>query len=510
MKKNQLRKILQHADEAGIERIASLTPMTDEQTRKRLQKAVLRRTKSTDFTPEAEEAAPAKPVRRSFGTAFSAVAACLVIAGTAAGALYLRQHNAVPRLDPASQVSEPATEQASAAELTESPTEAPAASAPIDYDMTDKMGVLGKMLNTVDFYRKVSGEFVRSESAMVNGGGVVTFEVDLDAWESYTKTVRGSLTQPAEDVLQGAAPEFEALAFYDENGGLRRYAKDDKVYLLSDTEQGACYQPEPGIARDADEGPVDPQEALDFSARLRAGEEQSSSPYVRVRSAANAFAADDCINPLEELYNLLFISDFDIAGNTAYLDRDCVVLEGEISQQDVTYRMYVDKATGCVLYREMRDSSGTLVDWMRVEQIAFDEDAAPVPDALAGRTEWTAPEPTEHPDDVPALWIAWGTNSHGQTYASCGQMHIDRTVYDQLPDLIRFGDVQDEYGRILDDTFVKKTELFEVFGDDPDAEMNRLMQAYNKTETAVPVATLHIYDIEGEKVLDTVTYYDEP
>ena len=186
------------------------------------------------------------------------------------------------------------------------------------------------------------------------------------------------------------------------------------------------------------------------------------------------------------------------------------MLKGNAARYEAEYLLYVDKATGFVLYFESRGSSGELMEWMRVAHIEFDEDAEAVPDALAGRSEWHQPKPTENPEGIPALWLAWGTNSHGETYASAGQMHIDRSVYDQLPDLIRFGDVRDEYGRILDDTFVKKTELFEVFGDDPDAEMNRLMQAYNKTETAVPVATLHIYDIEGEKVLDTVTYYDEP
>ncbi len=512
MKKNQLRKILQHADEAEIERIASLTPMTDEQTRKRLQKAVLRRTKSTDFTPEAEETAPAKPVRRSFGTAFSAVAACLVIAGTAAGALYLRQHNAVPRLDPASQVSEPATEQASAAELTESPTEAPAASAPIDYDMTDKMGVLGKMLNTVDFYRKVSGEFVRNETGMVNGGGVVTFEVDQDAWESYTKTVRGSLTQPAEDVLQGAAPEFEALAFYDENGGLRRYGKDEHLYQLFENEDGAWYDPETDTARNPDEAPVKTEEVQQYWTQLYENNMQIDYPEPHRAVPGNAYDADECIAPMFFIDEYLFPDmDCEITGDITYIGRDCVVLKGNAARYEAEYLLYVDKATGCVLYFESRGSSGELMEWMRVVHIEFDEDAEAVPDALAGRSEWHQPEPTENPEGIPALWICWGTNSHGQTYASCGQMPCDRSNYDQLPDLIRFGELRDEYGRIdKDNCFIKKTELFELFGDDPFVEMSRLMQEYNKTETAVPVATLHIYDIEGEKVLDTVTYYDEP
>ena len=132
-------------------------------------------------------------------------------------------------------------------------------------------------------------------------------------------------------------------------------------------------------------------------------------------------------------------------------------------------------------------------------------------EALAGREEWHAPEPTTNPEGIPELWLRWGTNSHGETYASAGQMRFDRSNYDQLPDLIRFGELYDEYGRLAsDDCFVKKTELFELFGDDPDAEMTRLMQEHEKTATAVPVATLNVYDIEGETVLYTVTYYDEP
>ena len=105
-------------------------------------------------------------------------------------------------------------------------------------------------------------------------------------------------------------------------------------------------------------------------------------------------------------------------------------------------------------------------------------------------------------DEIPLFWRSYGINNHGETYASAGGVHFDRTVYDQLPDLIRFSGKGEGY--------IRKTELFETFGDDPDAAMNDLMQDHDKTETAVEAASLNVYDKEGEQVLHVIKYYKEP
>ena len=106
--------------------------------------------------------------------------------------------------------------------------------------------------------------------------------------------------------------------------------------------------------------------------------------------------------------------------------------------------------------------------------------------------------------NVPWFWLGYGVNNHGETYASAGQVHMERKVYDQLPDLIRFG------GDTYKEGFVRKTELFEVLGDDPDDAMNHLMQDFNKTDTAVEAASLNVYDKEGENVIAVIKYYKEP
>ncbi len=69
-------------------------------------------------------------------------------------------------------------------------------------------------------------------------------------------------------------------------------------------------------------------------------------------------------------------------------------------------------------------------------------------------------------------------NSHGETYG-CAAVHMDRSTYDQLSDLIAFG------GGSCKEGYVRKTELFEALGDDPDDAMNHLMQDFNKTDTAI-------------------------
>ena len=58
--------------------------------------------------------------------------------------------------------------------------------------------------------------------------------------------------------------------------------------------------------------------------------------------------------------------------------------------------------------------------------------------------------------------------------------------------------------------YVRKTELFELFGDDHDDAMNHLMQDHDKTDTAVEAASLNVYDKEGENVIAVIKYYKEP
>ena len=75
--------------------------------------------------------------------------------------------------------------------------------------------------------------------------------------------------------------------------------------------------------------------------------------------------------------------------------------------------------------------------------------------------------------------------------------------------MIRFG-WNDETGIKLDDVFARKTELFELFGDDPDAMMSKLSQTEFKSAAATEFGTLYLYDKEGEPTPYSITYYTEP
>ena len=102
--------------------------------------------------------------------------------------------------------------------------------------------------------------------------------------------------------------------------------------------------------------------------------------------------------------------------------------------------------------------------------------------------------------EYPRFWFRPGINSHGETYASAGQVRIERKNYHLLPDLIEFGSTSN---------YVRKDDLFAAFGDDPDSRMASYMQDYNKTENAVLVASINGYDCEGETVLNVTNYYKE-
>ena len=103
--------------------------------------------------------------------------------------------------------------------------------------------------------------------------------------------------------------------------------------------------------------------------------------------------------------------------------------------------------------------------------------------------------------EFPRFWFRPGINSHGETYAGTGQVRIERKNYDLLPDLNECGSTSN---------YVRKDDLFAAFGDDPESAMTSCMQDYNKTETAVLVASINGYDCEGEEVLVVTNYYQEP
>ncbi len=105
--------------------------------------------------------------------------------------------------------------------------------------------------------------------------------------------------------------------------------------------------------------------------------------------------------------------------------------------------------------------------------------------------------------DYPSFWNRCGVNSHGETYAGAGSVHMDRSTYDQLPDLIEFGGPSGT-------AYAKKTELFDVLGDDPDAAMCEWRQDFEKADGDVLAASLNLYDKEGETIITVVNFYKAP
>ena len=141
---------------------------------------------------------------------------------------------------------------------------------------------------------------------------------------------------------------------------------------------------------------------------------------------------------------------------------------------------------GCMLYYTYYINS-QLTEYLVVDEIAFNENAVPVPEIDLSKYSY----PPEISDEE---YYAFKENSHGETYGICGHYHLCEQNDELLPDLIPFGGEVDGYA--------KKTEYFENIG--CEMRTHDLRQAHNKLETDVLIAEINIYDVEGEEVLATV------
>ena len=108
---------------------------------------------------------------------------------------------------------------------------------------------------------------------------------------------------------------------------------------------------------------------------------------------AGAWEIADCLFP--QHIAMLYLSDFDtwsVTGTDTFAGRICTVIEGSTDDRmnriededgvrrewiaDTRFTMYVDEATGCLLCMKVYDDESDLKDWLAVQQISFDDEAA--------------------------------------------------------------------------------------------------------------------------------------
>lgn len=229
-------------------------------------------------------------------------------------------------------------------------------------DMTDKRDIYYKMNNTADYFDRCSGIV---KTGIASEMTRYEFQVDLNTMNAYQH----------EDNFYG--PDAEALiaesGITDMNVSFT-YALDGENYY-SVNENNNCMK-YPGIAHRIDSPSILPDELLTVNPASGHFDDQN-----RRRQLLDGIAID-CIENYRTVYDLLHDFDkWEIAGTEEIGGRRCVRLSGGFdSEQDRIKRfdLYADEETGVTVKLLGYNESGVLSRFIVVEDLAFDEDAAPV------------------------------------------------------------------------------------------------------------------------------------
>jgi len=176
-KKRNAKKILQNADEKTVRRIADSYPAVDEKKKKELYSRIEQRVKMCTDDEYADRVSGVEVLRSSAMMRYLTTAAALVLV-IGGGTLAISRMGTAPNVY--SDIENETVEEITDGEFTEEGekeyfediAEEPADeenvldftltvdSYPANFDMTTKEGILGKMINSSDYFDKASGRFL--------------------------------------------------------------------------------------------------------------------------------------------------------------------------------------------------------------------------------------------------------------------------------------------------------------------------------------------------------------
>lgn len=429
--------------------------------------------------------------------AMAAALAVIVAVGGGGAAAFRNLRN----VDESSQIESSAEDEASQTEATVSDVQEEFVDTNT-YDMTTKEGIYSKIINSVYFFDQVSAKVVEDETYKENVCSVIDFQLDLTNGKGYSYCSRVNYENEFEDILKGEPVVGEEDNWVSKGeffGNMALYSDGEKCVWLDNDDMIVhnVFQEENSISHSRTGNPVNYEAMCAFMNELETvnsdHDMENPNPFAEYSSGINLYLGTGCLQAHWTFVGSEFLWNFDkwdIVGDVEFIGRDCV----EIAFKDgIDATMYIDKETGCMLYFTYY-IDGQLTDYLIVDEIHFNEDAAPVPEIdLSQYEEFVEPTPEEY--------YAYHENSHGETYGICGHYHFCVQNDELLPDLIPFGG---DNG----DGYAKKTEYFENIG--CEVRTHDLRQEVNKLETDVFIAEFNIYDVEGEEILDTVKYYGTP
>lgn len=337
MKKLDL-KILENADRQAVERLAELCPSAGERERKILWHRLESRCKENKYAYSVEGVEAYKSSH--FRELLNAIAVCtafiLVITGSIFG---LKQLKA-----PDNAVS-PSVEMTTA-ELTETVS---------DDKANEQTELILKMLNSIEYYDKVSGKLV--EKGNGNSFNDVEFEVDLTTARSYSH-IRQCWTDSPESAINGDVSSAELITDENYTYDFIRYSDGNSVYTYNLASKKKEYI-SPSVKRaDSDKIP---------------DEERREGKWWKWRTDPL-----NCEHASHSLFPQLIVSTalddqdkWQIDGIQTYIGRECTSVSGK----DGSFTALIDTQTGVLLKYVATDSNGEICDYICIHSIAFDDEA---------------------------------------------------------------------------------------------------------------------------------------
>ena len=281
-------------------------------------------------------------------------------------------------------------------EASAQPTEAVTAETEESNIFPDQMTVYDRMLNSQNHFTRVSGQY--AEDYGMGFVNVCSFAADLPGMTSniYLDTVKTVVS--AQEIADGAA-DFGGVT--DRLYPVRRLVttdgkrfeawEDERMYSPAEEGSELC---NPVYPQDE---PVDAQTVRDFCMTHNRETDWGS---VSRTIPAGAWEIADCLFP--QTFAMLYLSDFDtwkVQGTETFAGRTCTVIDGQAGDRmnqledpcheqlaGTHFILYVDEATGCLLCMRVYDDQSNLIDWLAVQDITFDEDAAAPDTDLSGYT----------------------------------------------------------------------------------------------------------------------------
>lgn len=202
-----------------------------------------------------------------------------------------------------------------------------------------------KMLNSIDYYDKVSGS-IKIAYGDVDNPMNVKFESDLVAGKAYTNITYDKIDDSIDE--------------YCENGEFTEFHNIEKIYSKY------LY-----LVNKKTSAPIENSQRVTI-------EFDGNKGYHYRADSTNVSCADTCLFPQGVTFGFLENQDlWSIKGTEKLFDRDCVVING-VSSKNYGNKLgvnnfvfYVDLNTGVVLKYEGYTSDGIISDFMYVNDISF-------------------------------------------------------------------------------------------------------------------------------------------